>query len=234
MSAGPAASGRVGGARPAGGPSPEAVAQAARIVAGARLVEAFGHVSARVDGGFLLTATAPLGSQTAASIHRLDRDGALVAAGAAGDGVPLEAPLHAAIYAARPDVGAICRTHSPAAVVWGVRAQSPPLLHGLGGLSGAVAAWDGDSDLVVAPQQGAAAAAALGRADCLLVQANGNVATGATIEQATVRAWFLEERARVALEAGLEASPLTEPDVRARHYAAEEARAWRWLQETYA
>lgn len=214
--------------------SAEAVAEAARILAGARLVEAFGHVSARVEGGFLLTATAPLGAQTAASIHRLDAGGAVLSRGASGDGVPLEAPLHAAIYAARPDVGAICRTHSAAAVVWGVRGQAPPLLHGLGGLAGDVTAWGGDSDLVVTPAQGTAAAAALGAADCLLVQANGNVATGATIEQATVRAWFLEERARVALEAGLEASPLTEPDVRARHYAAEEARAWRWLQETYA
>lgn len=212
--------------------APADVARVARILAGARLVEAFGHVSARVDGGFLLTSTAPLHAQQEASIHRLDGDGAVLAAGAAGEGVPLEAPLHAAIYAARPDVGAICRTHSAAAVVWGVRGQAPPLLHGLGGLSGAVAAWGGDSDLVVTAGQGAAVAAALGSADCLLVQANGNVATGATIQQATVRAWFLEERARVALEAGLEASPLTEPEARARHYAAEEARAWRWLQET--
>jgi HCOMODA/2-hydroxy-3-carboxy-muconic semialdehyde decarboxylase len=210
------------------------VACAARILAGARLVEAFGHVSARVDGGFLLTATAPLGTQTAASIHRLDAAGAVVATGASGDGVPLEAPLHAAIYAARPEIGAICRTHSTAAVVWGTRAAAPPLLHGLGGLSGDVTAWDGDVDLVVTAEQGAAAAAALGAADCLLVQANGNVATGATIEQATVRAWFLEERARVALEAGLEASQLTDIEARARHFAAEEARAWRWLQETYA
>jgi len=214
--------------------SADDVARAARIVAGARLVEAFGHVSARCEGGFLLTATAPLGRQTAASIHRLDGDGTVVVAGSSGDGVPLEAPLHAAVYAARPDVGAICRTHSAAAVAWGVRGAVPPLLHGLGGLSGAVATWGDDSDLVVTAAQGEAAAAALGAADCLLVQANGNVATGATIEQATVRAWFLEERARVALEAGLEASPLTEPDVRARHYAAEEARAWRWLQETFA
>ncbi|MBB4663236.1 class II aldolase/adducin family protein [Conexibacter arvalis] len=211
-----------------------AVAEAARVIAGAGLVEAFGHVSARVDGGFLLTSTAPLGTQTAPSIHRLADDGTVVAAGTSGAGVPLEAPLHAAIYAARPDVGAICRTHSAAAVAWGLRVAAPPLLHGLGGLAGEVTAWGGDSDLVVTAAQGAAVAAALGAADCLLVRANGNVATGATVEQATVRAWFLEERARVALEAGPEASPLTDVQARARHYAAEEARAWRWLQESHA
>lgn len=211
-----------------------AVAEVARVLAGAGLVEGFGHVSARSgDGGFLLTSTDPLGLQRAESIHALAADGAVAEAGADG-GVPLEAPLHAAIYAARPDVGAICRTHSRAAVVWGVRGAVPPLPHGLGGLSGAVNAWCEDHDLVVSAEQGAAAAAALGAADCLLVQANGNVATGATLSQAAVRAWFLEERARVALEAGLEASPLTDLEARARHFGAEEARAWRWLQERYA
>ncbi|ADB49494.1 class II aldolase/adducin family protein [Conexibacter woesei] len=210
-----------------------AVAEVARIVAGARLVDAFGHVSARVPGGFLLTSTDPLGTQSARSVHALDAAGAVLDQGTAG-GVPLEAPLHAAIYAARPDVGAICRTHSPAAVAWGVRGAVPPLLHGLGGLAGEVAAWGGDVDLVVSDAQGEAVAAALGAADCLLVQANGNVATGATLNQAAVRAWYLEERARIALEAGLEASPLTDLDARARHFAAEEARAWRWLQESYA
>lgn len=212
------------------------VALAARVLAGAGLVEGFGHVSARAgDAGFLLTSTDPLAAQSEASIHLLDAAGAVLSAGEEG-GVPLEAPLHAAIYAARPDVRAICRTHSRAAVVWGVRGAVPPLLHGLGGLAGAVASWGGDADLVTTREHGAAVAAGLGAADCLLVQANGNVATGATLQQAAVRAWFLEERARVALDAGPQAAPPADDDLdrRARHFAAEEARAWRWLQDTHA
>ena len=212
------------------------VALAARVLAGAGLVEGFGHVSARAGGadsrGFLLTSTDPLATQTEASVHLLDAAGVPVSAGEDG-GVPLEAPLHAAIYAARPDVHAICRTHSPAAVAWGVRGVVPPLLHGLGGLAGTIVAWGGDADLVVSAAQGARAAAALGAADCLLVRGNGNVATGATLQQATVRAWFLEERARVALDAGPDAVPLTDLDARSRHFAAEEARAWRWLAERW-
>jgi ribulose-5-phosphate 4-epimerase/fuculose-1-phosphate aldolase len=210
--------------------TPEAVAVAARILSRAGLVQAFGHVSARDgDDGFLLTSTAPLQLQTFGTIHRLD-----VAAAAGGEGIPLEAPLHAAIYAARPDVGAICRTHSRAAVAWGVRGLVPPLLHGLGGLAGAVAASTDAIDLVTTAAQGADTASALGSADCLLVRGNGNIATGSTLEQATVRAWFLEERAQVALDAGPDAAALTDLDTRSRHFAAEEARAWRWLQETYA
>ncbi|MDW5594550.1 class II aldolase/adducin family protein [Conexibacter stalactiti] len=212
------------------------VALAARVLAGAGLVEGFGHVSARAAGdagGFLLTSTDPLAAQSEASIHLLDGAGAVLSAGEEG-GVPLEAPLHAAIYAARPDVRAICRTHSRAAVVWGIRGAVPPLLHGLGGLAGAVATWGGDADLVTTATLGAAVAAGLGGADCLLVQGNGNVATGATLGQAVVRAWFLEERARVALDAGPGAPPLTDLDSRARHFAAEEARAWAWLREAFA
>jgi ribulose-5-phosphate 4-epimerase/fuculose-1-phosphate aldolase len=214
------------------------VALAARVLAGAGLVEGFGHVSARTgaagDGdGFLLTSTDPLAAQSEASIHLLDAAGAPLSAGEEG-GVPLEAPLHAAIYAARPDVGAICRTHSRAAVAWGVRGAVPPLLHGLGGLAGAVATWGGDADLVTEATLAAAVAAGLGAADCLLVQGNGNVATGATVAQAVVHAWFLEERSQLALDAGPEGAPLTDLDRRARHFAAEEARAWRWLQARFA
>ncbi|MDO8211863.1 class II aldolase/adducin family protein [Conexibacter sp. CPCC 206217] len=220
---------------PTGAAPAAAVARVARVLAGAGLVGAFGHVSARAVGGdgFLLTSTDPLASHAEASVHLLDVAGAPVSAGDNG-GVPLEAPLHAAIYAARADVGAICRTHSPAAVVWGVRATVPPLLHGLGGLAGNVVSWTADDDLVTTTAAAQEAAAALGTADCLLIRANGSVVTGATLEQATVRAWFLEERARVALEAGPDAVVPTGVDARSRHHAAEEARAWRWLEETWA
>lgn len=225
------------------------VALAARVLAGAGLVEGFGHVSARAAsglaaagdagadaraGGFLLTSTDPLARASEGSVHLLDGAGASVSAAHDG-GLPLEAPLHAAIYAARPDVGAICRTHSRAAVLWGVRATVPPLLHGLGGLAGAVAVWSGESDLVTDAALGAAVADGLGSADCLLVRANGVVTTGATVAQAVVRAWFLEERSRVALEAGALGAELTAPELerRARHFAAEEARAWTWLTEAF-
>ncbi|MFA9400747.1 MAG: class II aldolase/adducin family protein, partial [Acidobacteriota bacterium] len=84
------------------------VARAARIIAGAGLIEAFGHVSARDGEGMLITATRPLATATAADVHRLG-PGAQVPHGA--EDLPLEAPMHAAVYAARPEVDAICRTH---------------------------------------------------------------------------------------------------------------------------
>lgn len=199
-------------------PRPE-VAAVARILSRAGLAQGFGHVSARAGDGFVITSTAPLGAATPADVGPPGRDGA-----------PLECPMHAAVYAARPDVGAICRTHSPAAVAWGSRAEVPPLVHGLGGLAGAVA-MHGGTDLVSDDATAAALVADLGDADCLLIRANGAIATGPDLATACVRALHLEERARVALEAGPDAIPLGDAELsaRARHFPNETARAWRWI-----
>ena len=209
------------------------LAGAARLIAAAGLVEGFGHVSARAGDGMLITSTAPLGASEPEQVHEI----AIAAAagpGAEVEGLPLEWPLHAAIYRSRPDIGAICRTHSPAAVAHGVRAAAPPLLHGLGGLAGEVAAAEG-SDLVTTEEAAEALAAALGGADCMLIRANGAVATGADLPRAVCRAWFLEERCRVALAAGPGAEPLAPEQIatRSRWYEAELQRAWTWLRWRY-
>jgi ribulose-5-phosphate 4-epimerase/fuculose-1-phosphate aldolase len=206
------------------------VAEAARIISGAGLVEAFGHVSVRSGEGFLITATRPLGAAGSDDVHSVD------AAGRAPDGaedVPLEAPMHAAVYAAREDVNAICRTHSPAAVRAGARSEVPPLVHGLGGLAGEVT-LAGRTDLVTDGAAGGEIAESLGNANCLLIRGNGSIATGRSLAEAVVRARYLEERCLVA--EGLEGedgwrSDLLEP--RARWFEKETTRAWAWLRWRY-
>jgi HCOMODA/2-hydroxy-3-carboxy-muconic semialdehyde decarboxylase len=211
----------------------EQVAYAGRLIARAGLVEAFGQVSARRQegGGFLLTAATPLLSTQAKDVIQLD------AAGRVMDGqkalCPLEAPLHAAIYSACHDVAAICRTHSPAATIWASRGEVPPLMHGLGGLSGVVA-FHHEPQLISTLEAGRAAAGDMGAYDCLLLHANGAVCTGASLAEAVVRAWYLEERSRVA-EHATRARALTDSEavLRARHYEAEGRRAWDWLRLSF-
>jgi len=216
----------------AGAATAAEVASVGRLIAAAGLVEAFGHVSARTaGGGFAITSTAPLASATAAGVIACDDDGQprgeIQPRGERSD-LPLETPLHAAVYAARDDVGAICRTHSPAAVLAGV---VPPVAHGLGGLSGRIETFD-DPQLVTDGNRAAAAAAALGAGDCLLIRGNGALATAPDLPGAAVRAWFLEERARVSAAGarGLDAGELEE---RSRHYPVESERAWRWLASRF-
>jgi len=206
------------------------VAAAARLLATAALVEGFGHVSERhPEDGFLLTSTAPLAHQRTGDVHHVAADGRAPAGGA---GVPLERYLHAAVYAVRPDVKAICRTHSPWAVVWGARGAVPPLVHGLGALAGAVAMHD-EVDLVADPDAGRRAAASLGTADCLLARGNGALTTGDSLATALTRAWFLEERSRVAYHAAPVGETITVEDPRMRHLAVELPRAWSWLQARF-
>ncbi len=212
-------------------PSAEEVAATARLLHRAGLVEAFGHVSARAGEGFLITSTRPFAGLGADDVLAVDAEGAPLER---EQGLPLETPLHAAIYRARPDVGAICRTHSRYAVAWGARALVPPLAHGLGGLAGDVALHL-DPQLVCERESAARAAGSLGEAACLLLRGNGALATGATLRQAAVRAWFLEERARVAADA-TGATPLSASELVARSgaFPVEEGRATRWLLDRFA
>jgi ribulose-5-phosphate 4-epimerase/fuculose-1-phosphate aldolase len=206
------------------------LAESARLISRAGLVEAFGHLSARLGGGgFLITPTDPLLHARPERMIEADDLGAAPA----DAGLPKEAPLHAAIYAARSDVGAICRTHSPAVVAWGARAAIPPLLHGLGGLSGTVSLHR-EAQLVTTARAARAAAADLGDCDCMILYANGAVCTAAQLSGAVVRAWFLEERARVAERCpdGC-ALPDAAASERAHHHEAEEARAWAWLRARF-
>lgn len=207
------------------------IAATARLLSAAGLVQAFGHVSACLpSGGFAITSTGPMLDATPESVLELDRDAHVLN----GENCPLEAPLHAAIYAARSDVQAICRTHSPYAAAWAATAQQPPLVHGLGGLGGQVALHT-SPQLVCDAERARQAADALGGADCLLMLANGAVCTGADLPRAVTRAWFLEERATLATLAR-NAAPLIGPALaeRSRHFDAEIARAWPWLRARFA
>jgi HCOMODA/2-hydroxy-3-carboxy-muconic semialdehyde decarboxylase len=207
----------------------EQVAYAARLIARAGLIEAFGHVSARrPESGFLLTPSTPLLHARAQDVIQLDTAGRVM------DGqkalCPLEAPLHAAIYSACHDVGAIVRTHSHAAVIWASRGEVPPLVHGLGGLSGVVT-FHHEPQLIASMEAGRAAAGDLGAYDCLLLHANGAVCTAPALPEAVVRAWYLEQRAHVA-EHATRARALTDSEavLRARHYEHESQHAWEWLK----
>lgn len=204
------------------------VAAVARLVAASGLAEAFGHVSARLEsGGFAITSTGPLGAATEQSLLAIDD--AEVAA-ERRDGQPLETPAHAAIYDARPDVGAIVRCHPPSVTIVGLGTDLPPVTHGLAGLAGTLALHE-DPQLLDGPERAASAAAALGEADCLIMRANGALTVGPDLSTAAVRAWFLEERARVWLTAGRSAGlDPAELEERAEHWQAETQRAWAWLQ----
>ncbi len=126
-----------------------------------------GNVSARAGDAILITPSElPYDTMS---------DDDIVVLGASGGRRPpsSEWRVHAAIYAARPDVHAIVHTHSPAATRWahGERDLSPAICT-------AVWAETGTAEL------GAHAVAALGDRRAVLLARHGVVGVGASLDEA--------------------------------------------------
>ena len=94
-----------------------------------------------------------------------------------GPSPSVELPMHLAVLAARPDVGAVVHTHSPRATA------NPPV-------PVADAAPSGTHEL------GAAVLAAAGNSDAVVIEGHGPVCFGADLAAALERAFELEQRAK--------------------------------------
>ena len=180
------------------------VAATARMVARAGLTEAFGHVSARLGDGMAITSVRPFVNAVPEDVILVDD---LHDPPSGGGTAPLEVPMHAAVYLARDDVGAICRGHPRSVVAWGIGTDELPLLHGLGGLAGITVLVHDDVELISTLDQARDVAETLGGNHAVLLRANGCLAVGAELLEAVTRMYFLEERARVALTAPIEQPP---------------------------
>ena len=171
------------------------VRQAARALGAAGLVNAYGHCSARIDDAtFLVCAPRPMG---------------MIALGEAGTVVPVDGPLpegvlgevriHQQVYRRRPDVGGIARSFPPNVVALSAMRTTPSPRHGFGAyFSPPPPLWD-DPLLLRSDEQAAGLAEQLGTARAIVMRGNGAVMTGATLEEAVVLSWYLEDAARVEL-----------------------------------
>ncbi|NEK85972.1 class II aldolase/adducin family protein [Blastococcus saxobsidens] len=163
----------------------------------------WGHVSARdPEGRGVWMKASGLGFEEVGpeDVLLVDWDGEVLA----GSGRRhAEYPIHTEVMRARPDVGSVIHTHSPAAVALGalgvpLRAISheanlfvPP----------DVARFTGTGDLVLTAELGRAVAAALGdRNACLLVN-HGIVVAAPDVQTATVTAYLLDRACRMQLTA---------------------------------
>jgi len=198
--------------------SAEEVIPAARALARHGLVDAFGHVSARVGEAFAMTAPEPLGTVDRLVEIPVDTD-------ELPDSAPKEAWIHAGIYRTRPDVGGICRAQ-PAAVNAAVIIRAR---HGQGAFVGATVPVHDDPTLVRTRELGATVAATLGDGDAIVLRGNGAVTVGASPGIAMALMYVLEASARVNLAGS--ATPLSEAECASGLAAAPELlpRLWTHL-----
>jgi HCOMODA/2-hydroxy-3-carboxy-muconic semialdehyde decarboxylase len=181
-----------------------------RILADQGVIDAFGHVSARHDKNpsrFLLSRNLAPSQVTATDILEYDLDGAPI--DAQGRSSYVERFIHAAIYRARPDVGAVVHSHSPAIIPFSVtKAPLRPVYHMAGFLAGGVPVFEirdefgPSTDMLIRdPKTGAALAKTLGQHTVALMRGHGSVAVGADVRLAVMRAIYTETDARLQAEA---------------------------------
>ncbi len=180
-----------------------------RILADQGVLDAFGHVSVRhpdrpdryvMSGsrGPNLVTRADLIEFTLES-EPIDQNGRRMYA---------ERPIHGRIYAARPDVHAVCHNHSPATIPFGTTATPlRPILHMGSVIGNDVPVWDihdefGDTNLLVTTMpQGESLAHALGANSVVLMRGHGSAVAAATLRGAVFTSVYLQKNAELVLAA---------------------------------
>jgi ribulose-5-phosphate 4-epimerase/fuculose-1-phosphate aldolase len=210
-----------------------------RILAHFRLLDAFGHVSARTaPDRFLLSRNLAPALVTYSDLVEYALDSEPVDGG--GHHQYLERFIHGELYRHRPEVGAVVHSHSPGLVAMGLLRGLPlkPVWHMAGFIARGAplfeirnTAGDGTDLLIRDGRLGASLAAALGSASVVLMRGHGATVVGKDVRQAVYRCLYAEQNAQIQLSAsGLgELQYLTPAEAAAAETAVEAQidRPWR-------
>jgi HCOMODA/2-hydroxy-3-carboxy-muconic semialdehyde decarboxylase len=215
-----------------------------RILANEAVVDAYGHVSVRDPrdpGRFLLSRSLAPELVQPADVMAFDLEG--MALGGDARQPYLERFIHAAVYAARPDVQAVVHAHAEDVLPFCVApgASLRPVIHSGSFMGERVPLWDirdrfGDTNLLVTDiEQGRDLARALGANNVALMRGHGFVAAARSLIEVVRMSVFVPRNARVQLAAARlgEIRPLSAGEIAARAagykpYSPETWRAWEY------
>jgi ribulose-5-phosphate 4-epimerase/fuculose-1-phosphate aldolase len=211
------------------------VISACRVLSEQKLVEGFGHVSARLpeSDSFLLTPRISLALVAEADLLTLDLDGKVLEG---HHPAPFEAWLHTAIMKSKPGVNAVTRIHARVANMFSVTDRKLEPVHNHGSFfAGGVPVFK-KPDLISSAALGAEMVESLGEHPAILLRGNGQVTVGRTIAEAVMMAIYLEEAAAIlygALQIGTPI-PLTQTESSRRRVEAlppvDLERAWKFFK----
>ena len=174
------------------------VATANRILERFGLSNAFGHASARLPGTnrFLFPTRRSPGLAEADRLLTLDTDGGRHD----GDGEPnTEFWIHARLYAARPEVGAVVHAHPMACICLTQIGEPHRVVHNQGvAFIGGVPEFD-RVGLIRSRELGDQLAACMGDHVAVMMRGHGMTTAATDVRTATVAACFLEESAALQL-----------------------------------
>jgi len=210
--------------------SAELIRIASRAIGHAGLAHAYGHCSLRLNADeFLVSPAKPLGM-----VSNTDLPVTVAVRGPLPTDVLGEVRIHQQIYLTRSDVGGIVRFQSPKVVSLSALGRSPQARHGFGSYFAPQPPFWSDPRLVRDDERAAAVARMLGGARAIVLRGNGAVVVGASLQEACVLAWYLEDAARVELdvlasgEPGSVFTPVEAAD-RATMQGRIVERMWDWL-----
>ncbi|HEX7054497.1 MAG TPA: class II aldolase/adducin family protein [Burkholderiales bacterium] len=224
----------------------EDLVAAYRILAEHGVIDAYGHVSMRSPDNpqryFIARAIAPERVQVE-DILEYDLDSNALDAGNRES--VRERFIHGEVYKARPEVTAVVHNHSPSVIPFSV-ANVPmrPVFHMAAFVGEGVPNFEirdvekGTDLLVKTPKLGAALARTLGRHPASLMRGHGAVVVGENIARAVGRSIYLEQSARLQMQAmALSQKPvyMDEAEVRASVPVQDYKRAWpMWREKALA
>jgi HCOMODA/2-hydroxy-3-carboxy-muconic semialdehyde decarboxylase len=212
------------------GEAADLVRVTARAIGRAGLSHAYGHCSARLDEDtFVVSPAKPMGLVTAQ-----DNPVTVPVRGPLPSGALGEVRLHQQIYRRRADVRGIVRYQSPRIMSLSTLGRTPLARHGFGSYFAPHAPLWSDTRLIRDDGLAAAAADSLGNARAIVLRGNGAVAVGASLPEACVMAWYLEDAARVELDVLATGLPglvfdAEEAAARATTQGLIVERMWEWL-----
>src|SRR5690242_3737359 len=215
----------------------EDLVAAYRILAEHRVIDAYGHVSVRSPDNpqryFIARSLAPEVVQVE-DLMEYDLDSA--ALDERGRESVRERFIHGEVYKARPDVIAVVHNHSPSVIPFSVTGvPMRPIYHMASFIGDGVPNFEirdfekGTDLLVKTPELGQALARTLGRHPASLMRGHGAVVVGENIARAVGRSIYLEQSARLQMQAMvLSQNPiyLDDAEVRASAPVQDYKRAW--------
>ena len=170
-----------------------AVAEAIRMLARADIIDHSGHGSARRDANsfYINSGSSVRATLTTDDMVTVDLEGTLLE-GAARP--PLEYHIHAEVYRARPDVGAVLHTHPKWSTFLTMTGVPYRPVFGQGALLGEIPVMD--SPLSVNTREaGTKLAATLGSGPAALLKSHGALVVGGDVLECFALAVYLEENA---------------------------------------
>ena len=171
---------------------------AMRIISHEGLSDAFAHLSARVEGGkkMLFMPRKSPALVKASQLFVVDFEKL----------VP-QSSVHQAIYKVRDDVGSVIHFHSSAVILLTILGQTVRPMHNYSAIFyEGVPVFEGTGQ-VESPERVGEIARLLGPAKAVLLRGHGAVVVGQNVREACILALYLEESARLQVEATKLAAP---------------------------